>query len=55
MMAVHLKDMTKKGQNSAGNGKGDRKANHKAKKPVKHCTNCKLKGHSSDNCFTKGG
>src|SRR6266545_337686 len=36
------------------NGKGKDKKG-KGRKSIYKCTNCKLRGHTSDNCFAKGG
>ena len=41
-----------KGQSENGKGK-DKKG--KGKKSGLKCSNCKLKGHTDDNCFAKGG
>src|SRR5258705_4830866 len=44
----------KSNKGSSENGKGkDRKG--KGKKSGSKCTNCKLKGHTDDHCFAKGG
>ncbi len=44
----------KSNKGSSENGKGkDRKG--KGKKSGSKCTNCKLKGHTNDHCFAKGG
>ena len=41
---------------SSNGGKGrDEKGKDKEKKSVTRCTNCKLKGHTKESCFSKGG
>jgi len=44
----------KSNKGSSENGKG-KDSKGKGKKLVCKCTNCKLKGHTSDKCFAKGG
>ena len=41
-----------KGSSEGGKGKDGK---GKGKKSGPKCTNCKLKGHTSDKCFAKGG
>ena len=43
-----------RGSSSGGKGK-DEKGKEKDKKSTTRCTNCKLKGHTKDSCFSKGG
>jgi len=44
----------KSNKGTSENGKGKDKKG-KGRKSICKCTNCKLRGHTSDNCFAKGG